>query len=279
MKQKMPGRFPASQRLRGMSMLQGKCALVTGSIGGIGYAIAERLAAEGANLVLNGLCPLDEGQAAARKMAESQGVEVLFDPADLCDVSAIEAMIARGGERFGGVDILVNNAVVRNPSTIEDMTPEKWDTALAVNLSSALHGIRLSLPHMKAQKWGRIINMSSVYGFRGAEERVDYVTTKTALIGLTRAVALEVAAHGITCNALSPGSVPSPAILGKIDAMAAEQGESVEDVTRAYIGERHPTGRFVEMSSVAAMAAFLCSPAGADITGAVLPVDGGWTAA
>ena len=259
-------------------MLQGKCALLTGSTGGIGYAIADRLAAEGANVVLNGLCSPEEGQAAAERLAETHGVEALFDPADLRYVTAIEAMIARAGERLGGVDILVNNAVVRNPGPIEDMTPEKWDAALAVNLSSALHGIRLSLPHMKARQWGRVINMSSVYGFRGAEERIDYVTTKTALIGLTRAVALEVAAHGITCNALSPGSVPSPAILGKIEAMAADKGERVEDVTRAYIGERHPTGRFVQMSSVAAMAALLCSPAGDDITGAVLPVDGGWTA-
>jgi 3-hydroxybutyrate dehydrogenase len=188
-------------------------------------------------------------------------------------------MHARTSERFGGVDILVNNAVVRNPGPIEHMRTVDWDTALAVNLSSAFHGIRLALPHMKAQGWGRILSMSSVYGFRGAADRVDYVTTKTALIGLTRAIALETAAHGITCNALSPGSVPSPAILGKIEAMAAEQGEPVEAVTRAYVGERHPTGRFVSPESVAAMAAFLCSPAGNDITGAVLPIDGGWTAA
>ncbi len=187
-------------------MLNGKCALLTGSVGGIGYAIADRLASEGANVVLNGLCPLEEGQAAAEHLASTHGVEALFDPADLRDVPAIEAMIANAGEHFGGVDILVNNAVVRNPGPIEAMTPEKWDAALAVKLSSALHGIRLSLPHMKARKWGRIINMSSVYGFRGAEERIDYVTTKTAPIGLTRAVALEVAAHGITCNALSPAA-------------------------------------------------------------------------
>lgn len=260
-------------------MLTGKCALVTGSVGGIGYAIAGRLAAEGAFVVLNGLCAGTEGQAAAERLAKDHGGQAVFDPADLCDVAAIDAMIANATARFGGVDILVNNAVVRNPVPIEEMLPEKWDASIAVNLSAAFHCVRLSLPGMKAKRWGRIINMSSVYGFRGAENRIDYVTTKTALIGMTRAIALETAAHGITCNALSPGSVPSPAILGKIEAMAAAQGESVDDVTRAYIGERHPTGRFVEMSSVAAMAALLCSPAGNDITGAVLPVDGGWTAA
>lgn len=204
--------------------------------------------------MLNGLCPANEGQAAADQIQAEHGVEAVFDPADLRDVTAIEQMIAKAGERFRGVDILVNNAVVRNPGPIEDMLPDQWDTAIAVNLSS-------------------------VYGFRGAENRIDYVTTKTALIGMTRAIALETAAHGITCNALSPGTVPSPAILGKIETMAAEQGRSIENVTSTYIGERHPTGRFVEMESVAAMAALLCSPAGNDITGAILPVDGGWTAA
>lgn len=260
-------------------MLDGKCALVTGSVGGIGYAIADRLAAEGAAVVLNALCSKDEGQAAAERIANAHGTIALFDPADLRDVTGIEGMIAAAAARFGGVDILVNNAVVRNPGPIEDMRTEDWDAAIAVNLSAAFHCVRLCLPQMKARRWGRIVNMSSVYGFRGAERRVDYVTTKTALIGMTRAIALETAAHGITCNALSPGSVPSPAILTKIEAMAAEQGRSVEDVTRDYVGERHPTGRFVEMASVAAIAAFLCSPAGDDITGAVLPVDGGWTAA
>lgn len=228
--------------------------MITGSVGGIGYAIANRFAAEGAAIVLNGLCPANEGQAAADQIQAEHGVEAVFDPADLRDVTAIEQMIAKAGERFRGVDILVNNAVVRNPGPIEDMLPDQWDTAIAVNLSS-------------------------VYGFRGAENRIDYVTTKTALIGMTRAIALETAAHGITCNALSPGTVPSPAILGKIETMAAEQGRSIENVTSTYIGERHPTGRFVEMESVAAMAALLCSPAGNDITGAILPVDGGWTAA
>ncbi len=260
-------------------MLKGKSALVTGSVGGIGFAIADKLAAEGASVTLNGLCPLVEGEAAAARIAAAHGGRVVFDPSDLRDVAAIEAMYARAFQRFGGVDILVNNAVVRNPGPIEHMRTEDWDTALAVNLSSAFHGVRLALPHMKVKGWGRILNLASVYGFRGAENRVDYVTTKTALIGFTRAVALETAAHGVTCNALAPGSVPSPAILGKIEAMAAEQGEPVEAVTRRYVGERHPTGRFVDPANVAAMAAFLCSPAGNDITGAVLPIDGGWTAA
>lgn len=259
-------------------MLTGKCALVTGSTGGLGFAIADRLAANGANVILNGLCPEDEGLAAAKRINEAHGVEATFDAADLQSVAAIEDMIRHAKQRFGGVDILLNNAVVRNFGPIEDMRPEDWDQAVAVNLSAAFHCVRLALSGMKAKGWGRIINMSSVYGWRGAENRIDYVTTKTALVGMTRAIALEAAPYGVTCNALSPGSVPSPAILGKLEAMAAESGAPLEDVTRDYIGERHPSGRFISMSSVAGMVEFLCGPDSADITGALLPIDGGWTA-
>lgn len=259
-------------------MLEGKCALLTGSTGGLGYAIANRLAAQGANIVLNGLCDAGEGADAAARLREAHGVDATFDPADLRAVPAIGSMMAAAAERFGGVDILVNNAVVRSFGPIEAVRPEQWDESIAVNLSAAFHCVRLALPGMKARRWGRIVNLSSVYGWRGAEDRVDYVTTKTALVGMTRAVALETAADGITCNALSPGTLPSPAILGKLEAMAEAEGAPLEDVTRDYIAARHPTGRFIALENVAALVAFLCGPAGADITGALLPVDGGWTA-
>ncbi len=261
-----------------MAVLQGKCALVTGSVAGLGFAMADGLAAAGANLVLNGLCTAEEGAAAAARIQAAHGVEAVFDPADLRDVGAIEAMMQGAADRFGGVDVLVNNAVVRTFAPVDELAAKDWDDALAVNVSAAFHTVRLALPGMKANGWGRILNLSSVYGQRGDVNRVGYVVAKSALIGLTRAVALETATHGVTCNALAPGSVPTPAILGKLDAMAAAAGADRAEIERDYLLERHPTGRFVAMENVAALAVFLCGPAGADITGALLPVDGGWTA-
>lgn len=259
-----------------MRDLLGKCALVTGAVGGLGHAIANRLAAEGAHVVINGLCAPDDGAAAAAAIADAHDVEAVYDPADLTVVADIERMMAAAAERFGGVDLLVNNAVVRNFSPVEKMSVAQWDTAMAVNLSAAFHTVRLALPGMKEKGWGRIVNMSSVFGWRAIEERIEYVTTKTALIGLTRAVALEAGPYGVTCNALSPGSVPTPAIMGKVADMAKAAGKTMEEMERDYISGRHPTGRFVAMENVAALVAFLASPAGADITGATLPIDGGW---
>lgn len=262
----------------GSIMLRGRCALVTGSVSGLGYAIAESLAGAGANLVLNGLCDPGEGNSSAKRLAASMGTEAIFCGADLREVAHIEQMMREAAARFGKVDIIVNNAVVRNFSAIESFSTEAWNTALAVNVSAAFHCIRLAVPAMRAQGWGRIINVSSIYGSRGAENRIDYVTTKTALIGMARAAAIELASSGITCNAICPGTVPSPAILDRIANIAAAQGLSLAEAERDYIAPRHPTGRFVSVQSVGALVAFLCSPAGQDITGALLPIDGGWLA-
>ena len=259
-------------------MLKRKCALVTGSVSGLGYAIAESLAEEGANIVLNGLCDARDGHAAAEQLAGSAKVDVLFDGADLRDVTQIERMMRDAAARHGAVDIVVNNAVVRHFLPIDRFTTEQWNASLAVNLSAAFHCVRLALPAMRERRWGRIVNMSSIYGSRGAENRIDYVTTKAALIGMTRAIAIETARDGITCNAVCPGTVPSPAILDRIAGIAAAQGISREEAERDYIAPRHPTERFVAMEHVGALVAFLCGPAGQDITGATLPIDGGWLA-
>ncbi len=259
-------------------MLKGKCALVTGSVGGLGHAIAEALARAGANVVVNGLCDPDEGRAAAARLAEAHGVDAVFDPADLSDRAAIERMVATAGERFGAVDIVVNNAVVRHFSPIEDFDPDDWQMSLTVNLTAPFLLARLTLPAMKRRGWGRIVNLSSVYGWRGAADRIDYVTTKTALIGMTRAIAIETARTGVTCNAVCPGSVPTPAIMAKIAGIARAQGRPVDEVAREYAAERNPTGRFVPMEHVGDLVAFLCGPAGNDITGATMPMDGGWLA-
>jgi 3-hydroxybutyrate dehydrogenase len=179
----------------------------------------------------------------------------------------------------GVIDILVNNAVVRHFAPVEAFAPERWDEALAVNLSAPFHLIRLALPAMKQRGWGRIINMASIYSTRAIADRIDYVTTKTAILGMTRAVAIETATSGITCNAISPGTLPTPAITRKIASLAEGEGRSLDETTRDYLGARQPTGRFIAMESVGAMVVFLAGPAGQDITGATLPIDGGWAAA
>ncbi len=259
-------------------MLKGRTALITGSSAGIGYAAAEAFAAEGCRVVLNGV----EGRAALEEKAEglraAHGVEVLASDADVGACAAVERLVAETEARFGGVDILVNNAVTRVFGPIEETRPEDWDRALSVNLSSAFHTIRCALPGMRRRGWGRIINVSSVYGLFAAADRASYITTKTALIGLTRAVALETVQSGITCNAVCPGSVNTTHSGKTLARMVSEEGLSEEAATARFLTGKQPAGRFIEPASVAAMMVFLCGPAGSDITGASLPVDLAWSA-
>jgi len=259
-------------------MLEGRCAVITGSTGGIGYAIAQALAEAGAGIVLNALVDKAAGDDAARRLATDTGREAIFDGADLTDVAQIERMFANAKARFGGVDIVVNNAVVRYFSPVDQFSTEDWNRALAVNVSAAFHTIRLAVPDMRAKGWGRIINMSSIFGARGTENRIDYVTSKTALLGMTRAIAVETARTGITCNAIAPGAVPTPPLLGRVHQLAAEEGIDAAEAERRYVAVRHPTERFINPAHVGALALFLCSPAASDITGATLPIDGGWQA-
>ena len=257
-------------------MLQGKWALVTGATAGLGLAVAESLAGAGANIVLH---DLQEPREARDHLRSRFSVDVMSVAADLSKRSSIEAMMSELLGRLEAIDILVNNAVVRHFSPVETFAPEHWEEALAVNLSAPFHLIRLTLPAMKKRGWGRIINMASIYSSRAVADRIDYVTTKTAILGITRSVAIETTRSGITCNALCPGVLPTPAIQGKIASIAASEGRALDEVTHDYLMARQPTGRFVAMESVGAMAAFLCSPAGQDITGATLPIDGGWSIA
>lgn len=259
--------------------LQGRCALVTGSTASLGYAMAEHLAAAGAHLILHTLHDDDAARQAQADLAQRHGVRVMLQAADLNDVDQIEAMVQAAQREFGSIDIVVNNAVVRHFGPAESLPRQHWDEALAVNLSAAFHLARLAIPGMRARQWGRIINVSSVYGAGATANRVGYITTKTALLGLTRALAMETAQAGITCNAVSPGTVPTPVIVSRIAAIAREQHVSEQQAQHDYLADRQPTGRFVDMANVAALVGFLCSDAGRDITGAVLPIDGGWTAA
>ena len=258
--------------------LAGKTALITGSTQGLGLATAERLAQAGCQVILNGFGEATHIEAIRKRLQRLSGRRVLHAGADLRHPTQIAAMVALAKATLGSIDILINNAVVRHTGPIEHVSPEEWDESLAVNLSAAFHTIRLVLPMMRAKQWGRIINVSSIYGLRGAANRVGYVTTKTALIGLTRAVALETAGQNVTCNAVCPGTTRTPiheaAIQGVIDADAVSWTEA----ERRVLAGKQPTGRLIAPQHVAALIGFLCGPEGGDITGAVFPVDGGWSA-
>jgi 3-hydroxybutyrate dehydrogenase len=258
-------------------MLKDKCVLITGGAGGIGLAAANRFAAAGCHIALNDIVEAEKGVKLCAEIAKAHGVRVLYLRGDVGNVDEIERMFAETVRAFGGVDILVNNAVVRHIAPVEEFPVEAWDKGIAVNLSSAFHTIRLALPGMRKKDWGRIINVSSVYGLNGTANRINYITTKTGLIGITRAVAVETAEQNITCNALCPGTVFTPPHETKLRQMVATDGISYEEAEKRFLKTKQPTGRWVLAEDVADFMAFLCGPSSRDITGAVLPMDGGWT--
>jgi 3-hydroxybutyrate dehydrogenase len=226
---------------------------------------------------LNGFGAERDVSLICKEIESKCSVQTLYSGADLRYPIEIEKMVSEGQKAFGSIDILVNNAVVRHRSPVESFSPVRWEEGLAVNLSAAFHTIRLVVPTMKQRRWGRIINMSSILGLRGTVDRVNYVTTKTALIGLTRAVALETIAYGITCNAVCPGTTETPVHESAVLAAMSSEGIAHVDAVRQYLAGKQPTGRFISAEGVAALLVFLCGPESADITGAVLPVDGGWS--
>ena len=258
--------------------LSGKRALITGSTQGLGLAIARRLAADGCDVVIHGLADTTTLDTIRAEFERDHGVRAQSSSADLRSPAQIDELITAAGRTFGGIDILVNNAVARHNAPVESFTTASWDESLAVNLSAAFHTTRLVVPAMKQNKWGRIVNVSSIYGLRGATNRVGYVTTKTALIGLTRAVALETAKDGITCNAVCPGTSESPVHHDAIARLIAAEGVSPIAAELQLLAGKQPTQRLISAQAVAAFVAFLCTEQAADITGAVLPVDAGWSA-
>ena len=260
------------------SALAGKTALVTGSTQGLGLAAARQFAAAGCNVVIHGLPDPAVFAALKTEFMSRWNVETLIAGVDLTRPEEIERFISPVIRRFGSIDVLVNNAVVRHTAPVDDFTPDAWNESLAVNLSAAFHTIRLALPTMKARGWGRIINVSSIYGQRGAANRVGYVTTKTALIGLTRAVALEVVGTGITCNAICPGTTETPVHEKTIQSLMKSDGLSHAEAERKFLEGKQPTGRIISAEDVAAMMVFLCGPSSSDINGAVLPIDAAWSA-
>jgi 3-hydroxybutyrate dehydrogenase len=255
-------------------MLKGKTALVTGSTSGIGLGIAETLARQGANVVLNGFGDVD----GARARIHSLGVKVGYHGADMSRPAEIEEMMKHAAAQFGRVDILVNNAGIQHVAPIEDFPTERWDAIIAINLSSAFHTTRLALPAMKQAGWGRIINVASVHGLVASAQKSAYVAAKHGLVGLTKVTALENATSGITCNAICPGWVLTPLVQKQVDARAAERGISNEEAKKQLLGEKEPSLQFTTPEELGELAVFFCSPAGANVRGVAWNMDGGWAA-
>lgn len=261
-----------------MASLKGKTALVTGSTSGIGLGIAEMLAGEGANIILNGLGPADEIEVLRDKISREHGVETRYNGADMSKPAAIEAMVKKVIAEFGAIDILVNNAGIQHVSPIEEFPAEKWDAIIAINLSASFHAIRHALPAMKQRKWGRIINIASAHALVASPFKSAYVASKHGIAGLTKTVALEVAEFGITMNAICPGYVLTPLVEKQIPDTAKARGITEEQVKHDVLLAAQPTKQFVTVEQIAALAVYLARDAAASITGAILPIDGGWTA-
>jgi 3-hydroxybutyrate dehydrogenase len=260
-------------------MLKGKTALVTGSTSGIGLAIARAMGAEGANVVLNGFGEKAAIDDMVNEIRDASGAEAVHIGADMARPEEIAAMMRAAEERFGAVDVLVNNAGIQHVSPVEDFPVDKWNAIIAINLNSAFHTIRAALPKMKAKGWGRIINTASAHALVASPFKSAYVAAKHGIAGLTKTVALETARAGITVNAICPGYVWTPLVERQIPDTAKARGMSEEQVKQDVILAAQPTKEFVTVEQVAALAVYLTGDAAKQITGALLPIDGGWTAA
>ena len=259
-------------------MLKDKVAIVTGSTSGIGLGIATELARVGASVVLNGFGDSAEIEKLRSNLEREHRVRVLYDSADMLNGDAVRGLIDTTLSKLGRVDILVNNAGIQFTASVEEFPTEKWNAILAINLSAAFHGIAAALPHMRRQRWGRIINIASAHGLVGSKQKVAYVAAKHGLVGLTKVVGLETAGSGITCNAVCPGWVLTPLVEKQISAIAQEQKISPQNATKELLAEKQPSLTFVTPSQLGGTVAFLCSDTAGQITGTTIPVDGGWTA-
>lgn len=259
-------------------MLKGKVAVVTGSTSGIGLGIAQTVAAQGADVVLNGFGDAAAIEALRQDIEKTHGVRAVYSGADLSTAEGAAGLISFAEEKFGRVDILVNNAGIQHVSPVEDFPVDRWDLVIAINLSSAFHTIRTALPGMRQRGWGRIINISSAHGLVASANKAAYVAAKHGIIGLTKVVALETAESGITCNAICPGWVLTPLVQQQIDARAKAENKTIAQAEKDLLSEKQPSLRFATPEQLGALVVFLASPGGDNMTGTSLPVDGGWTA-
>jgi 3-hydroxybutyrate dehydrogenase len=258
--------------------LVGRTAIVTGSTSGIGLGIAAALAAQGADVVLNGFGDPAEIEAVRHGLTETYGVRAEYSPADVSQPPEVRRMVVDATEALGAVDILVNNAGIQFVAPVEEFPDDRWDAILAINLSAAFHAIKAVVPGMKRRRWGRIINVASAHGLVGSAGKAAYVAAKHGIIGLTKAVALDHANSGITCNAICPGWVLTPLVQKQVEEKAAQEGSTVAAATEALLAERQPMLAFSTPEALGALTAFLCGEAAATMTGTALPMDGGWTA-
>ncbi|EME71312.1 dehydrogenase [Paramagnetospirillum caucaseum] len=259
-------------------MLNGKRALVTGSTSGIGLGIARALAAKGASVMLNGFGDGAEIEALRAGLAREFGVTVLYNGADLSRPDGAGDLVRDTQARLGGLDILVNNAGIQHVAPVEEFPLERWDSVIAINLTAVFQAIRAALPGMKAQGWGRIVNVASVHGLVASVNKAAYIAAKHGVVGLTKVVGLETAEIDITCNAICPGWVLTPLVQKQIDTRAEAQGVAVEEAGRDLLSEKQPSKKFTTPEQIGDLAVFLCSSAAANMTGSALTMDGGWAA-
>jgi len=262
-----------------MINLKGKTAVVTGSTSGIGLGLARGFAEAGANVVLNGFGDATEIERTRTDLDAASAGSVIYNGADMSKPDEIETLVKSAEDSFGGVDILVNNAGVQLVSPIEEFPRDRWDLIIDINMNSAFHTARAAIPGMKAKGWGRIINVASAHGLVASPFKSAYVTAKHGVVGMTKTIALEVAEHGVTCNAICPGYVLTPLVEKQIPDTAKARGMTEEQVKRDVLLAAQWTKKFVTVEQLAGVALFLCSDAAENVTGIALPVDGGWTAA
>jgi 3-hydroxybutyrate dehydrogenase len=258
--------------------LAGRTAIVTGSTSGIGLGIARALAAQGANVVLNGFGDPAEIAAVRRDLMETYGVQAEYSPADMSRPPEIGRMVVEAMETLGAIDILVNNAGIQFVAPVEEFPDDCWNAILAINLSATFHAIKAVVPGMKRRSWGRIVNIASVHGMVGSAGKAAYVAAKHGILGLTKVVALDHANSGITCNAICPGWVLTPLVRKQVEDKATREGSTFAAASDALLAEKQPMLAFSAPEALGALTVFLCSEAGATMTGTALPMDGGWTA-
>jgi 3-hydroxybutyrate dehydrogenase len=259
-------------------MLKNKTALITGSTSGIGLAAAHVLAEQGINLVLHGLMSNEEGKTLADNFAKKYKINTLFDNANLMESQEISTFMDNAINVMGSIDILVNNAGIQHTESIDTFPENKWNAIIAINLTASFHTIQKSLPKMRANNWGRIINIASVHGLVASLNKSAYVAAKHGIVGLTKAVALECAEKGITVNSICPGWVDTPLINNQISDIAEQQDVSFEQAKYNLVTAKQPLPEMMDPRQIGEFILFLCSDSARSITGSALPMDGAWTA-